>query len=126
MSAATITFTAISMKRFFMTLYSSLFTLHSSLFTRAALVLVEAFATVATFTADTRADHEGRSLSGHSEATGVDTVVLSQFKRRTIDGCRRHLTLCGRDADLHLIVLVPLPSWVTVAVPLPLVAMVSA
>ena len=30
-SAATTTFTAISMKRFFMTLHSSLFTLHSSL-----------------------------------------------------------------------------------------------
>ena len=44
------------------------------------LVLVEAFATVATFVAGTGADHEGRSLSGHSEATGVDTVVLSQLK----------------------------------------------
>ena len=43
-SAATTTFTAISMKRFFMTLYSSLFT-------RAALVLVEAIASIATATA---------------------------------------------------------------------------
>ena len=44
------------------------------------LILVESFATIATVTADTRADHEGRSLSGHSEATGVDTIVLSQLK----------------------------------------------
>jgi len=62
-----------------------LFTLHSSLFTRAALVFIQSFAAIATFTADTRADHEGRSLSGHSEATGVDTVVLSQLDSRTVD-----------------------------------------
>ena len=51
-SAATTTFTAISMKRFFMALYSSLFTLHSSLFTRAALVFVETFATIAALRAE--------------------------------------------------------------------------
>ena len=40
-------------------LYYSLFTLHYSLDLRAALVFVETFASVATVTADTRADHEG-------------------------------------------------------------------
>ena len=57
-----------------------LFTLHSSLFTREALVFVQSFATIATFTANASADYEGRSLSGHSEATGIHTVVLSQLK----------------------------------------------
>ena len=44
------------------------------------LILIQAFSAIAAFTADTRADHEGRSLSGHSEATSVDTVVLSQLE----------------------------------------------
>ena len=70
------------------------------------LVFVQAFATISAFTADARADHEGRSLSGHSEATGIHAIVLSQFDSRAVDGCRRHLTLSRRDADLHLIVLV--------------------
>ena len=77
-SAATTTFTAISITRFFIVPAD---TIHYSLDLRAALVFVETFATIATFTADARADHEGRSLSGHSEATGVDTVVLSQLER---------------------------------------------
>ena len=68
--------------------------------------MVEAVSTVSTITGDTRADHEGRSLSRHSEATGIDTIVLSQLERRAIDGCGRHFTLCRRDADLHLVVLV--------------------
>ena len=45
------------------------------------LVFVQAFSTVSTFTAGTGADHEGRSLSRHSEATGIDAIVLSQLER---------------------------------------------
>ena len=45
------------------------------------LVLVETVASVAAVTADTRADHESRSLSRHSEATGIDAIVLSQLER---------------------------------------------
>ena len=45
------------------------------------LVLVEAVSTIATVTADTCANHEGRSLSGHSETTGIDTIVLNQLER---------------------------------------------
>ena len=42
------------------------------------LVLIQ---TIATVTADTCANHEGRSLSGHSETTGIDTIVLNQLER---------------------------------------------
>ena len=73
--AATTTFTAISMMRFFI-----IFNYPLSIINCEASVFVQAFATIATFTADTGADHEGRSLSRHSEATSVDTVVFSQQK----------------------------------------------
>ena len=63
------------------------------------LVFVQAFSTVSTFTAGTGADHEGRSLSRHSEATGIDAVVLSQFDSRAVDGCGRHLTLLKNDSQ---------------------------
>ena len=65
-SAATITFTATSIIRFFIIL-------HSSLFTRLGvriIVIIFTFAGV---------DDEGRSLTWHSKAAGVDTTVLSQF-----------------------------------------------
>ena len=74
--AATTTFTAISMIRFFIIFNYPLSIINCAL----RLVLVQSFATITTVTADTCADHEGRSLSGHSEATGVDTVVLSQLE----------------------------------------------
>ena len=73
-SADTVTFATISIIRFFITLP---YTLHSSLFTREALVFVESFATVAAFAANACADHKGRSLSRHSEATGIHAIVLS-------------------------------------------------
>ena len=73
-SAATTTFTPISTKRFFI-----IFNYPLSIINCEASVFVQAFATITTVTADTCADHEGRSLSGHSEATGVDTIVLSQL-----------------------------------------------
>ena len=72
-SAATTTFTAISMIRFFMTIDSSLFTLHSSLFTRLGvgiIIIVLSFAGV---------DDQRTGLTWHSEATSVDTIVLSQL-----------------------------------------------
>ena len=65
-SAATITFTEISIIRFFIIL-------HSSLFTRLGvriIVIVFTFAGV---------DDQRRGLTRHSEATGVDTIVLSQL-----------------------------------------------
>ena len=99
--AATTTFTAISIIRFFIIVHYPF-----SIINCEASVFIETFSTVATFAADTGADHEGRSLSGHSEATGIHTIVLSQFDARTIDGCGRHLTLSGRDAQLNLVVLV--------------------
>jgi len=77
-SAATITFTAISTIRLFIT---TTYTIHYSLDLRAALVFIQSFSTVSTFTAGTGADHEGRSLSRHSEATGIDAIVLSQLER---------------------------------------------
>ena len=65
-SAATITFTATSTIFFFIIL-------HSSLFTRLGvgiIVIVLSFAGV---------DDQRRGLTWHSEATGVDTIVLSQL-----------------------------------------------
>ena len=53
-----------------------------------------------------RVDHQRAGLGRHSEATGIDTAILSQFDARTVDGCGRHLTLCGRDAQLHLCILI--------------------
>ncbi len=65
-SAATITFTATSIIRFFIIL-------HSSLFTRLGvgiIIIVLTFAGV---------DDQRTSLTRHSEATSVDTIVLSQL-----------------------------------------------
>ena len=53
----------------------------------------------------TSVDHEGRSLAGHCETTGVDSLTLSQLDLRAVHGCGGYLTLGGHDADLHLIVL---------------------
>ena len=75
-SAATITFTAISMIRFFI-----IFNYPLSIINCEASVFIQSFSTVSTFTAGTGADHEGRSLSRHSEATGIDAIVLSQLER---------------------------------------------
>ena len=44
-------------------------------------------------------------MSRHGEVTGVDTLRLRQLDRRTVQGCRRGLTLSRRDADLQLVVL---------------------
>ena len=71
-SAATITFTATSIIRFFIIVHYPF-----SIINCEASVFIETFSTVATFAADTRADHEGRSLSRHSEAAGVHAIVLS-------------------------------------------------
>ena len=86
-SAATMTFTAISMIRFFI-----------------GLVVRQSVATVTAASAGI--DHEGRSLGRHSEATRVDTTVRGQLDGRTVDGCSGRRTAGGSDADLHLIVLV--------------------
>ena len=86
-SAATTTFTAISIIRFFI-----------------GLVVRQSVATVTAASAGI--DHEGRSLGRHSEATRVDTTVRGQLDARTVDGCSGRCTAGGSDADLHLIVLV--------------------
>ena len=65
-SAATITFTATSIIRFFIIL-------HSSLFTRLGVGIIIIVLTFA------RVDDQRRGLTRHSEATSVDTVVLSQL-----------------------------------------------
>ena len=65
-SAATITFTATSIIRFFIIL-------HSSLFTRLGvriIIIVLTFAGV---------DDQRTCLTGHSEAARVDAIVLSQL-----------------------------------------------
>ena len=65
-SAATITFTATSTIFFFMTIDSSLFTRLGV----GIVIVVLTFAGV---------DDQRTGLTRHSEATGVDTIVLSQL-----------------------------------------------
>ena len=77
-----------------------LHTLPPSLFGVAAFVITTAA------TCSARVDHEGRSLSGHREVTGIDTLTLGELNARAVQGCGRHLALSRRDADLHLVVLV--------------------
>ena len=65
-SAATITFTATSIIRFFIIL-------HSSLFTRLGVRIVVVILALA------GVDDQRTGLTRHSEATSVDTIVLSQL-----------------------------------------------
>ena len=76
-SAATITFTATSMTLFF--IRRKIIHHPSSFIHLPSLVLIQAIVTVVAAADRTRVDHEARSLSGHREVTGVDTIVLRQF-----------------------------------------------
>jgi len=67
---------------------------------------VEAVGAATAAAGSTRVDHKAGSLCGHREVTGVHTIVLSQLNAGAVDGCGGHLTLCGRDADLHLVILI--------------------
>ena len=68
------------------------------------LIVGQSVAAVTSSRAAVNAQRTG--LSGHREATGVDTTILRQFDARTVHRGRRHLALSRRDADLHLVVLV--------------------
>ena len=70
-SAATTTFTAISMIRFFIR--------YPSLVTCVYRVVV------ITASGSAGVDHKRRSLSRHSEATAIHPAVLRQLNARTID-----------------------------------------
>ena len=88
-SAATTTFTAISITRFFIGHLLS-------------LVLVEAVVTLSR----AGVDHQRAGLCGHREVAGVHTTALSELHLLAVQRCRRRLTLRRRDTDLHLIVLI--------------------
>ena len=69
-SAATTTFTAISITLFFIVIHYSLFTIHYSLAQR--LVLIQSGSAIAAFT--TRVNHQRTGLAGHGEVTGIDAL----------------------------------------------------
>ena len=65
------------------------------------LVVRQSVATIS----GTGIDAQRAGLSGHSEAAAIHTTILGQLDARSVHTCGRYLTLCRRDADLHLVVL---------------------